>query len=82
MKRTGDIYPYDVKTLLLNVEDGKYSGERDFCKETLPPWAGGTVCAAEHLCGCIWWAVEREQESSLLHGLAAKGFNCDRRDSD
>lgn len=30
----------------------------------------------------FWWAMEREQESSLLYALAAKNFNRDRHDSD
>lgn len=80
MKRTGDIYPYCAKTLLLNAEDEKCSGEKRFLQGALQ--VEGTVCAEEHICACVPRAMEREQESCLLHTLADKDFNCDRHDSD
>lgn len=74
MKRRGDAYPYCAKTLLLNAEDGKNSGESDFCNETC---GLGAQLARRNTSVC----VERGN-SSLLGALAAEGSKCDRRDSD
>lgn len=75
MKRTGDIYPYSAKTLLLKAEIlwGKIFLQGDLR-------AGGTVSAEEHLSACVWGGPWKESGNHLssvplqLRALIATGM--------